>query len=48
MKRRSHQSKKLRDRRAGQSPYQRYGKRPYKYSSSKKSSDSTPREATPA
>jgi len=31
MKRRSVQARKLRDRRAGQSPYQKYSKTPYKY-----------------
>ena len=31
MKRRTHQSRKLRDRRTGQSPYARYKKRPYAY-----------------
>ena len=32
MKRRSYISRKLRDRRAGKSPYARYNKSPYKYS----------------
>lgn len=31
MKRRSIQAKKLRDRRTGQSPYQKYQKAPYDY-----------------
>ena len=43
MKRRSRQSKKLRDRRTSQSPYRKYSKREYKYATSSK-----PREATPA
>jgi len=43
MKRRSLQSKKLRDRKTGQSPYRKYGKREYKYATSSK-----PRETPPA
>jgi hypothetical protein len=31
MKRRTAQSKKRRDRKSGESPYQKYGKVPYKY-----------------
>ena len=43
MKHRSRQSRKLRDRRSGRSPYARYGKREYKYAASSK-----PRETPPA